>query len=139
MAGFLSDYLANALLNKLFRNDSFTFPSTLYCALFTVAPTASGGGTEVTGGSYARVSMTVNTTNFTSSTASLTRNAVAITFPAPTADWAPSATPVVGAAWFDASTSGNMIMYGPLATSRTILNGDPAPVILANGGSFTLA
>lgn len=134
MAGFPSEYLADALLNYLFRAVSFTPPATWYCALYTVAPTEAGGGTEVTGGSYARVGKTRGTTDFTAASSQVTRNATAITFPSPTADWGT----VVGAGWFDAASSGNLLMYGPLSQEREILNGDAAPVILANGGTFTI-
>jgi hypothetical protein len=137
MAGFISTYLANELLDHCFGNAAFSAPATVYVALFTVAPTAGGGGTEVTGGSYARVSVTNNATNFPAASGQIKRNGTSITFPTPTADWAPSGTPVIGAALFDASTSGNMLIYGVFTTSRVIVNGDAAPVIAANGGTFT--
>lgn len=135
MAGFLSEYLAHELLDHVFGASAYSAPATLYCALFTVAPIADGsGGTEVTGGSYARVAVTNNSTNFPAASGQTKRNATAITFPAPTADWGE----VVGAAWYDASTSGNFLMYGPFTISRTILEDDSAPSIVANGGTFTL-
>ncbi len=135
MAGFLSTYAANKLLDHVYGGPDYTRPATLYCALFTVAPTAAGGGTEVStsGTAYARVSFTNNSTNFPAATSATKRNATNITFGTPTADWGT----VVGAAWFDSSTGGNMIEYGPFTTARTILNGDAAPSILANGGTFT--
>ena len=49
MAGF-SDYLENKVLEHVFENSAYTAPSTLYAALFTVAPSDTGGGTEVSGG-----------------------------------------------------------------------------------------
>lgn len=64
MAGSLSRYLKAALLEEAFGAAAFTAPATLYLALYTVAPTDNGGGTEVTGGSYARKAVTNNTTNF---------------------------------------------------------------------------
>ena len=133
MAGFLSEYLAHKFLNLIYGATAYTPPATLYCAFFTAAPTAAGGGTEVSGGSYARVAVTNNTTNFPAAVGQIKRNANAITFPTPTANWGL----VIGAAWFDAATSGNMLQYGPFTTSRNILNGDAAPSILANGGTFT--
>jgi hypothetical protein len=139
MAGFISEYLSHELLDHVFGAAAYTAPATLYCALFTVAPTAGGGGTEVTGGSYARVPITNNATNFPAAVGQTKRNGgTAITFPAPTADWGTADDPVIGAAWFDASTAGNMLMYGPFSTSRVILDGDSAPSIVASGGTFTL-
>ena len=55
MAGF-SDYLEDKVLDHVFGGNAYTAPSTLYVALYTVAPTDTGGGTEVSGGSYARQS-----------------------------------------------------------------------------------
>ena len=43
-----SDYLESAIVNHIFRTDSFAKPATVYIALFTAAPSDSGGGTEVT-------------------------------------------------------------------------------------------
>ena len=65
MAGF-SDYGENFALDAVFG--SGTIP-TLYLALYTAAPTDAGGGTEVSGGSYARKSITNNP-----ATARATRN-----------------------------------------------------------------
>ena len=53
MAGF-SDYLEDKVLNHVFAGSAFTAPSTLHVALYTVAPSDTGGGTEVSGGAYAR-------------------------------------------------------------------------------------
>jgi hypothetical protein len=50
----LSNYLQDALLTHLLRNTDFVRPATLYVALYTVAPTDGGGGTEVGAASYAR-------------------------------------------------------------------------------------
>ncbi len=51
--GGIPNTAANSLLDRMFRNQTFTV-SANYLALFTTAPTDSSGGTEVTGGSYAR-------------------------------------------------------------------------------------
>ena len=53
MAAF-SDYLENKVLGHVFGGTAYTAPSTLYVALYTVAPSDTGGGTEVSGGGYAR-------------------------------------------------------------------------------------
>lgn len=134
MAGFKSTYLANKVLDHIYGGPDYARPATLYCALYTVAPTAAGGGTEVSLGGYARVAMTNNATNFPAAAAQLKRNGVVITFPTATAPW----WTVVGAAWFDAATGGNMLEYGPFTVSRTILSGETFS-IAANGGTFTEA
>lgn len=120
MAGSFSNYLENALLNQIFRGTAYSFPGTLYVGLFTVAPSDAGGGTEVSGNSYARVSVTANTTNWAESTAGATSNSSAITFPQASGNWGT----VVALGIFDASTSGNLLAWADLTTSKLIGNGD---------------
>jgi hypothetical protein len=123
--GALSDYLENKLVDHIFRARSFSAPSTLYWALFTSAPSDSGGGTECTGGSYARVSMTPSDTAFTntqgttsgasSGTGGTITNGEVVQFATPTAGWGT----VIAVAIFDASSGGNMLIHGTLL-GRTI-------------------
>jgi len=46
----ISDYYENKIIDHMLRGQAFTPPSTIYLALYTVAPTDAGGGTEVSGG-----------------------------------------------------------------------------------------
>lgn len=117
MAGSFSDYLEDKVLKHVFTNTAYTAPSTLYVGLFTAAPTDAGGGTEVSGGSYARQSMafTVSGSNPT-----LATNSGAVEFPTATATWGT----IVAAAVFDASTSGNMLAWADLTANKTISDGD---------------
>jgi len=84
-------------------------------ALFTSATNDAGGGTEVTGGSYARQVMAFDTP-----VAGATQNTSDVTFPTPTAGWGT----ITHTALFDAVTGGNMKMHGALAVSKTILTGE---------------
>jgi hypothetical protein len=141
----LSNYIQNKLIiDALFRAQTYTFPSTLYVALFTSAPTAAGGGTEVSGGSYARVAVTSSLANWagtqgagttvaSTGTSGTTSNNNAITFPAPTAAWGV----VTSIGVFDAATSGNLIFFASLTTSKTINNGDAAPSFAAAALTFS--
>ena len=53
MASGKSNWLSDALVNYVLRWVVPTLPASLYLALYTVAPTVSGGGTEVsTSGAY---------------------------------------------------------------------------------------
>jgi hypothetical protein len=133
----MSDYLEVELRKHLFRTGSFTKPTVLGVGLFTVTPSDSGGGTEVTGGSYARVNLPPLDANWTgaSATDGLTDNAVAITFPAPTANWGV----VVAFGIFDATTAGNLLVWGPISPSKTINNGDPAPSFAIGALDVTFA
>jgi hypothetical protein len=113
MAGSASDYLENKLLDHSLGTTTFTKPTTVYAALYTVAPSDSSAGTEVTGGSYSRKVIT-----FSAASAGSTSNNTNIDF-----NTMPAAT-VVGVAILDASTAGNMLFWGTLASNRTILAGD---------------
>jgi len=128
-----SDYLENFLIDHLFRTRTYAKPTVLYLALFTSAPSDAGGGVEVTGGSYARVNFPPLDTNWNATqggtagnstgTGGQTSNALAITFPAPTANWGT----VTHFAIFDAASAGNLLIWDALVAARTILSGDPAP------------
>lgn len=125
MAGSFSDFLEAELLDHVFGDSAYTAPGTLYIALFTAAPSDSGGGTEVTGGSYARVAVTNNTTNWPNATGTSPTskaNGTVITFPTATANWGT----VVAFGIFDASSGGNLIAWADLTTNKTINSSDTA-------------
>lgn len=126
MAGNLSDYLETVVLNWL-RGTATTPPSTLYLALFTVAPTDAGGGTEVTGGAYARQAIT-----FGAPSGGQIASSADVTFPQATANWGT----VVACAVFDAVTAGNQLAQGPLGASATINSGTVYKLL---SGQVTLA
>ena len=98
-----------------------------FIALYTAAPGETGGGTEVSGGAYARVKHDPTDANWTANTqvagAGRNDNALAITFPTPSANWGT----ITDTANLTRSTGGNFTMYTPLTTSKTVNNGDPAP------------
>ena len=123
MAGSFSDYLENKVLDHVFGATAYTAPVTLYVALFTVAPTDAGGGTEVTGGSYVRTAVTNNTTNWPNASSGAKSNGAAITFVQATASWGT----VLAAGIFDASTSGNLIGWCDL-TSTAVDSGDTVTI-----------
>jgi len=120
-----SDYLEVEIRKHIFRTGSFTKPTVLAVALYTAAPGETGGGTEVSGGSYARVQRDPLDANWTAASATdgLTDNAAALTFPAPTANWGV----VTYQALHDATSGGNMLIYAALTVSKTVNNGDAAP------------
>jgi hypothetical protein len=120
MAGSLSDFAENEILDHLLSAATYTPPATLYLAVFTAAPTDAGGGTEVTGGSYARLAVTNDATNFPAAVAGAKSNGVALTMVTASAGWGT----VVAYALFDASSAGNMIGWADLASSVIINNGD---------------
>lgn len=142
----MSDFLENKLIDLIFRNRAYGPPATIYIALFTAAPGETGGGTEVTGGAYARVQIgpsdaawesTQGTTTAVASsgTGGATQNGSTATFPTPTANWGV----ITHFAIMDAVTGGNYLMYGALAQAKTVNNGDPAPSFAAGAIDVTLA
>lgn len=136
--GAKTDYLENKIIDWLLRGQVFSPPATVYIGLLTAAPSDAGGGTEVTGGSYARVAVTsaltawagtqsAGSTTASTGTGGTTSNNAAITFPAPTANWGQ----VTHFGIFDAASAGNMLIWSALTTPKTINNGDPAPSFAA--------
>lgn len=133
MAGNLSNYLKNQLRTHVFRTGSFAKPATLYVALFTVAPTDAGGGTEVAGGAYARVQVGPADASWSAhATDGRTQNVAVVTFPVPSANWGT----VTHMAIFDALAAGNMLAWQQLVTARVVNNGDPAPAFNATALDF---
>src|SRR5690349_8798175 len=114
-----SDYLENKLLDHQVGKTSYTMP-TVYVGLFTAAPSDSGGGTEVSGGSYARKSTAG--ADWNAASGGSTTNANAITFVTATGSWGT----VTHWGLFDASSAGNLLRWAALGTSKTIGNGDTA-------------
>ncbi|GAG79654.1 unnamed protein product, partial [marine sediment metagenome] len=76
-----------------------------------------GGGTEVSGGSYARQLAGLSEATGSGGT---TSNAAEIAFPTATANWGT----VTHVALMDAVTSGNMIMWSALDAEKTVNDGD---------------
>jgi hypothetical protein len=125
MAEF-SDYLENKILDHVLNNESFTSPTTTYVGLYTAAPDDTGGGTEVSGGSYARQELSVSTASD-----GVVTSDTDIEFPQATGNWGT----VVAIGIFDAVTSGNLLMYTDLTTSKTIESGD---ILKITSGSLTV-
>lgn len=115
----ISNYLADAMLNNTYRGVNFTPPTTVYVALFTVAPTDAGGGTECAGTDYARQSAA-----FAAPTGDprSVANSAQIDFPT---DSDGSYGTLTHFATFDALTGGNMLDWGALSTQKTPNAGDP--------------
>lgn len=140
----LTDYAENKIVDALMRGQSLGAPATWYVGLLTSACSDSSAGTEVSGGSYARVAVTAGLTQWagtqsagstsaSSGTGGQTSNNAAITFPAPTANWGS----ITHFALYDASTSGNQWVCQSLSTAKTVNNGDAAPSFSAGALTVT--
>lgn len=125
----LSDWSENALLDWLMGGSAPTRPTARYVALFTAAPTDAGGGTEVSGGGYARQAITCG-----AAASGATSNDAEITF---TASGAAFGT-VTHIGIFSASTAGNLLWHGALSASKVVDDGDSL-VFAVSDIDFTLA
>jgi hypothetical protein len=125
MAEF-SNYLENKVLDHVLRNTSYTSPTTVYVGLYTSDPTDAGSGTEVSGGSYARQSLSVTTAS-----GGIVTSSADVTFPQCTASW--GSVGYIGI--LDALTSGNLLMHTALTTAKTIDTGD---ILKISSGNLTV-
>lgn len=132
----LSDYLENKWLDHLLKATAYSKPTTLYFALFTADPGESSNTGELSGNGYTRAAVTNNNASFPqcSITGTPTKaNAVVVQFPTASAAWGI----VTHWAAYDASSGGNMIIHGALASQRRVASGD-APRIGIGEISMTI-
>ena len=125
MAGNLPDPIENALLDALVGTASYSVTTPIKVALVTVIGTDSAAGTEVTGGSYARQSVT-----FGSASGGSISNSGALNFTS-----MPACT-VVGVDIYDSAGTPKRLAYGPLTANKTVSAGDTFQIA---AGSLTLS
>lgn len=125
-----SDYLEVQLVNHIFRTPAYSAPTTIYVGLFTSDPMDAAVGAEVdnlgTWTNYARQDAADGGSkeagwDAPGATDGTTQNSLVITFPAN--NGAASVT-VTHIGIFDAITAGNLLFHAPLASSKTLLQGD---------------
>lgn len=113
----LANYLKAALLDHILLNTAYTTPGTnVYVSLYVNDPQADDSGTEVTGGNYARVQLTT----WDQPVPGSRDNTSVITFTTASADWGL----LTHIAIHDASSSGNLLLFGSLDASVQIDDGD---------------
>lgn len=131
-----SDYSENHAIDHVFRATAWTAPSSHWIGLSTTACSDSATGTEVStsGTGYARAAYNPSTTNWANTqdsgsgastgTSGQTKNLVAISYSAPTANWnTVSHFFIIDSA----SGAGNIILCQALTASKTVNSGDAAP------------
>lgn len=135
----LSDYVENNTIDYVFRAQAWTIGANMYVGLSTAACSDSSVGTEVTGGSYARVAVTRSLANWagtqsagsttaSSGTGGVTSNNAAISFPTPTAGWGTVTHFFIS----DAASAGNLFICQALTVSKTINTGDTVSFPIAS-------
>lgn len=114
----LSNYLENQIVKHFLRNTAAASPATVYLALFESDPGEDGLGTETGYINYGRQAAVWTDLDGNGQT----KNNTNITFPA-NGNAAASVT-VTHAAVYDAVTGGNLLLKGPLASSKSLAPGD---------------
>ena len=112
MADAKSNTAENMVVTWLYTTDAVTRPTAWYLALFTSDPTDAGSGTELSGGSYSRKSVTFTVSG---NTASNVADAVYSLLPAAV---------VTHVGVYTASTGGTLLHYGELTSARTVEEND---------------
>lgn len=124
MAGSATGNLETAVLGHTLGFAAMTMPTGIFVTLTTTAPTAALGGTEVSGGGYARQPATFAI----SAPPGLAANTATVA-------WAPATAPWGVIGWFElwtALTGGTRYYWGPLVDpadgvtpiTRNVLTGD---------------
>lgn len=134
LEGGFSTYLKNAILNDLYKAIPLPIFPTLWASYFvTGAPTDDTPATEPAVGSYSRVAVANNVTNFPAATGGSKSNASSW-------EW-PLATAIQGTASYvgmhSASTGGQYLGYAPLNPVKEIGINDQL-IVSAGDGVFTL-
>ncbi len=116
----MSNYLEAAVLNSVLNAAAFPSIPTIYVALYTAAPSDTGGGTEVStvGTNYARASVVAGFS--TDDLDTRFSNTAAIFYLAASASWGT----ITHVGLHTALTGGNLLIHGALSASRTIGIGD---------------
>ena len=123
LAGPLSDFAENALIDAIMRGQAFSPPATLHWGFTTDLCTDAGPGTEPSGGAYARVAVAASLANWagtqgagttvaSTGTGATTSNNVTITWPTTTASW----STLLALRAYDAATAGNQWLCFDLVT-----------------------
>ena len=125
LAGYVSDYLANKLLDLAFRNQAYSAPDT-YCALTTATISDDNTGstiTEVSAGGYARKQVNVNggsEPTWDLASGSALDNTHNVDIGPASASWGT----VVALGICDASTAGNLLLYDNAVADQAVGDGD---------------
>lgn len=121
----LSDHAEKLILDWMMTAGAATRPTAWYVALYTAAPSDSGGGTELSGSGYARESVTFSAAT---SGAGTTSNTGAVVFTADGGDWGS----VTHMGIHDAVSGGNLLWHGSLAAAKTVADGDTLEFAVGN-------
>ena len=129
-AGGMSDYLANEILDHVFKTGVYTAAATFYVGLSTgtIADGTSGDACdEASGGAYARLACDT----WDGASGGATANTAAITFAKATASWGTITDFFIA----DALTDGNILFYEVADTAKAVGTND---TVQFDAGSFDI-
>ncbi len=133
----MTNYLEEQLGTHIFRDGTYTPPTTLYMALLTTLPTSDECDDEVelATASYDRVAYGPSDAAWSAPVAGDGKfyNMFSIIFPTPGEDWGT----IVGWCFYDADTGGNPLFFSALASNKNVPDGAPAPEFNPGAVSFT--
>ena len=127
-----SNYLELAVLDHVLGNTQYSRASTIYLALFNNTSGSAAANLEAgtltdevstSGTAYVR-----KTIAFGAASGGTASSSATVTFDAATADWGT----ITHVAIMDNSTSGNVLFWGAVTTSKTIQSGDTFQVTSGN-------
>jgi hypothetical protein len=124
-AGEISTYLANKLLDLMFRNQAYSKPATHVALAVSALADADTDITakECSGTSYARVQVNINggsSPTWDLAASGALDNTHAITFPAAGGSW----STIVGVGICDAASGGNLLFYDNAMADQAVGTGD---------------
>jgi hypothetical protein len=126
-----SDFLENKLLDHVLTTTAYTQPSTRYLALFTAVTgletNSPSAEISTSGTAYIRKAVT-----FAAASGGTCATNATVTFDTATTSWGL----VSHIAIMDAETSGNVLFYGALTTSKQI---DAADTMQVTSGNLTVS
>jgi len=123
--GSFSNDLENKLLDHVLGGGDYSRLATVYVGLWTSALSDSSTGSsagEVSGGSYGRVAVPNNATNWPAASNGAKANGTVIAFPSATGSWGT----VTYFAILSAASAGTIIGWAALSQSKAIGSGDTA-------------
>ena len=131
MSNAASDFLENKVLDHVLRYSTapYTAPSTLYVGLFTASTglETNSPSAEVSGNGYARKTVT-----FAAAASGSSASNATVTFDAATGTWGT----ISHVAIMDSLTTGNVLFWGAVTTSKTIESGDTFQI---SSGNLTIS
>ena len=122
----MSDYLELKVLDHVLSVTAYTMPSNVYVGLSTGSFGEDNSGTELSGNNYTRKEAT-----FSAASSGSITNSATVEFNAATGAWGT----ITSFGVFDASTSGNLLIYGNFSASKVIAQGD---ILRINAGDLDI-